>query len=98
MFPGLIYRMLHPVKVVLLIFVSGKVVLTGGKVRTLCGLCAPCMHGHANLSLFSVVCASERLVCVCLCVCAWRGMIPQSPQQLTEAFDAIYPVLEQFKK
>eukprot|EP00184_Porphyridium_aerugineum_P006154 CAMPEP_0184698578 /NCGR_PEP_ID=MMETSP0313-20130426/5156_1 /TAXON_ID=2792 /ORGANISM="Porphyridium aerugineum, Strain SAG 1380-2" /LENGTH=232 /DNA_ID=CAMNT_0027157541 /DNA_START=400 /DNA_END=1098 /DNA_ORIENTATION=+ len=32
LFPGLIYRMLNP-KVVLLIFVSGKVVLTGAKVR-----------------------------------------------------------------
>uniref|UniRef100_A0A7S0ZL16 TATA-box-binding protein n=1 Tax=Timspurckia oligopyrenoides TaxID=708627 RepID=A0A7S0ZL16_9RHOD len=32
LFPGLIYRMLDP-KVVLLIFVSGKVVLTGAKVR-----------------------------------------------------------------
>lgn len=32
LFPGLIYRMLQP-KIVLLIFVSGKVVLTGAKVR-----------------------------------------------------------------
>lgn len=32
LFPGLIYRMLRP-KIVLLIFVSGKVVLTGAKVR-----------------------------------------------------------------
>ena len=32
LFPGLIYRMVEP-KIVLLIFVSGKVVLTGGKVR-----------------------------------------------------------------
>lgn len=32
LFPGLIYRMQKP-KVVLLVFVSGKVVLTGGKVR-----------------------------------------------------------------
>mmetsp|Transcript_12848 Transcript_12848/g.46969 ORF Transcript_12848/g.46969 Transcript_12848/m.46969 type:complete len:217 (-) Transcript_12848:1626-2276(-) len=32
LFPGLIYRMLHP-KIVLLIFVSGKVVLTGAKAR-----------------------------------------------------------------
>ena len=31
LFPGLVYRMLDP-KVVLLIFVSGKVVLTGAKV------------------------------------------------------------------
>merc|ERR1719249_180514 len=33
LFPGLIYRMVKP-KVVLLIFVSGKVVLTGAKVRS----------------------------------------------------------------
>ncbi|KAG1722449.1 TBP-domain-containing protein [Suillus paluster] len=32
LFPGLIYRMLKP-KVMLLIFVSGKIVLTGAKVR-----------------------------------------------------------------
>ncbi|KAI0563380.1 TATA-box binding protein [Gracilaria domingensis] len=32
LFPGLIYRMIKP-KIVLLIFVSGKVVLTGAKVR-----------------------------------------------------------------
>lgn len=33
LFPGLIYRMIKP-KVVLLIFVSGKIVLTGAKVIT----------------------------------------------------------------
>ncbi|XP_037553420.1 TATA-box-binding protein [Nematolebias whitei] len=33
LFPGLIYRMIKP-RIVLLIFVSGKVVLTGAKVRT----------------------------------------------------------------
>eukprot|EP01113_Clastostelium_recurvatum_P011348 TRINITY_DN1576_c0_g1_i3.p1 TRINITY_DN1576_c0_g1~~TRINITY_DN1576_c0_g1_i3.p1 ORF type:complete len:220 (-),score=24.86 TRINITY_DN1576_c0_g1_i3:113-772(-) len=33
LFPGLIYRMVQP-KIVLLIFVSGKIVLTGAKVRT----------------------------------------------------------------
>jgi len=32
LFPGLIYRMIKP-KVVLLIFVSGKIVLTGAKVN-----------------------------------------------------------------
>ena len=31
LFPGLVYRM-HAPKVVLLIFVSGKIVLTGAKV------------------------------------------------------------------
>ena len=34
-FPGLIYRMVKP-KIVLLIFVSGKVVLTGAKVIVVC--------------------------------------------------------------
>lgn len=34
LFPGLIYRMVKP-KIVLLIFVSGKIVLTGAKVRIL---------------------------------------------------------------
>lgn len=34
LFPGLIYRMVKP-KIVLLIFVSGKIVLTGAKVRAL---------------------------------------------------------------
>ena len=50
LFPGLIYRMMKP-KIVLLIFVSGKIVLTGAKVReeiyqafemiypVLCGMC-----------------------------------------------------------
>jgi transcription initiation factor TFIID TATA-box-binding protein len=31
-FPGLIYRMADP-KIVLLVFVSGKIILTGAKVR-----------------------------------------------------------------
>jgi transcription initiation factor TFIID TATA-box-binding protein len=33
LFPALIYRMLTPVKVVLLVFVSGKVTMTGAKTR-----------------------------------------------------------------
>eukprot|EP00510_Aplanochytrium_minuta_P002429 CAMPEP_0184022294 /NCGR_PEP_ID=MMETSP0954-20121128/10518_1 /TAXON_ID=627963 /ORGANISM="Aplanochytrium sp, Strain PBS07" /LENGTH=180 /DNA_ID=CAMNT_0026304637 /DNA_START=182 /DNA_END=721 /DNA_ORIENTATION=+ len=33
LFPGLIYRLVHP-KIVLLIFVSGKIVLTGAKYKT----------------------------------------------------------------
>ena len=32
LFPGLIYRMIDP-KIVLLIFASGKIVLTGAKTR-----------------------------------------------------------------
>ncbi len=38
LFPGLIYRMVQP-KIVLLIFVSGKIVLTGAKVCILFELC-----------------------------------------------------------
>jgi len=51
LFPGLIYRMLKP-KIVLLIFVSGKIVLTGAKVR----------------------------------------------EEIYQAFEMIYPVLQDFKK
>eukprot|EP00824_Muranothrix_gubernata_P024784 TRINITY_DN7491_c0_g1_i1.p1 TRINITY_DN7491_c0_g1~~TRINITY_DN7491_c0_g1_i1.p1 ORF type:complete len:192 (-),score=29.83 TRINITY_DN7491_c0_g1_i1:103-678(-) len=51
LFPGLIYRMIQP-KIVLLIFVSGKIVLTGAKVR----------------------------------------------DEIYQAFENIYPVLEQFRK
>lgn len=51
LFPGLIYRMVKP-KIVLLIFVSGKIVLTGAKVR----------------------------------------------QEIYDAFEAIYPVLTEFRK
>jgi len=51
LFPGLIYRMVKP-KIVLLIFVSGKIVLTGAKKR----------------------------------------------DDIYEAFEAIYPVLRQFRK
>jgi len=51
LFPGLIYRMVQP-KIVLLIFVSGKIVLTGAKVR----------------------------------------------EEIYEAFENIYPVLNEFKK
>jgi len=51
LFPGLIYRMMKP-KIVLLIFVSGKIVLTGAKVR----------------------------------------------QEIYDAFEMIYPVLQDFRK
>mmetsp|Transcript_4694 Transcript_4694/g.7290 ORF Transcript_4694/g.7290 Transcript_4694/m.7290 type:complete len:196 (-) Transcript_4694:617-1204(-) len=51
LFPGLIYRMVQP-KIVLLIFVSGKIVLTGAKIR----------------------------------------------DEIYEAFENIYPVLQEFRK
>ena len=48
LFPGLIYRMRSP-KIVLLIFVSGKVVITGGKART--------QHSSQLVSCLCVRCA-----------------------------------------
>lgn len=46
LFPGLIYRM-HSPSVVLLIFVSGKIVLTGAKVRTCVRRPHRCLSAHA---------------------------------------------------
>lgn len=43
LFPGLIYRMVKP-KIVLLIFVSGKIVLTGAKVCCCSVLCCSVTH------------------------------------------------------
>jgi hypothetical protein len=64
LFPGLIYRM-HKPKVVLLIFVSGKIVLTGAKVRsavcTLAGLtlrCRPARTSTCPSTTFSLSCPS----------------------------------------
>ena len=58
LFPGLVYRMLVP-KVVLLIFVSGKIVLTGAKVQFAalmsCGVTERILaeaHGGLALTLF----------------------------------------------
>ena len=51
LFPGLIYRMIKP-KVVLLIFVSGKIVLTGAKVISLSD-----SHVLRESSLLHVECA-----------------------------------------
>lgn len=49
LFPGLIYRMKQP-KIVLLIFVSGKIVLTGAKVW----LCSPQSSGYVTRKLMIV--------------------------------------------
>lgn len=45
LFPGLIYRMVKP-RIVLLIFVSGKVVLTGTRVLTHNRHSGSCLHMH----------------------------------------------------
>ncbi len=57
LFPGLIYRMRSP-KIVLLIFVSGKVVLTGGKARV--ALCCLRVCLRAFMSVLCVHVISTR--------------------------------------
>ena len=56
MFPGLIFRMMVP-KVVLLIFMSGKIVLTGAKTREEIDLAYTTIHSilkkHENTTLAS---------------------------------------------
>ena len=52
LFPGLIYRMKQP-KIVLLIFVSGKIVITGAKVIRL-GLYSSFMDTHGILLILFV--------------------------------------------
>lgn len=47
LFPGLIYRLARP-KVVLIIFVSGKVVLTGAKVCCACSLAGARADGGSS--------------------------------------------------
>lgn len=64
LFPGLIYRMIRP-KVVLLIFVSGKIVLTGAKVRE--------EIYQAFNSIYSVLVGECKLLMVCLKRFGWRN-------------------------
>ena len=61
LFPGLIYRMIRP-KIVLLIFVSGKIVLTGAKVRQeiydAFEMIYPVLQGRTTPMLFYVLMAN----------------------------------------
>ena len=78
LFPGLIYRMVTP-KIVILIFVSGKVVLTGGKARQR-------RQASAPLFLLRLLTRSPART------------FAQSRNDVYEAFENIYPVLNQFRK
>jgi len=80
-------------KIVLLIFVSGKIVLTGAKFR--CAdltesaeiLCAPLLYSLSTALLLSTVFPLSTAV------------LPTFfRHQIYTAFNTIYPVLEQFKK
>ncbi|RYP64034.1 hypothetical protein DL771_008959 [Monosporascus sp. 5C6A] len=56
LFPGLIYKLIRP-KIVILMFISGKVVLTGAKRRQDIDqgwdMIAPIIQGFRNVSLVS---------------------------------------------
>ena len=84
LFPGLVFRMAEP-KVVLLIFVSGKVVLTGAKVRSFSSFffCCCYVHFQAHLELTACMFSLSR---------------PQSRDDINQAFANIYHVLQQYKK
>ena len=81
LFPGLIYRMVQP-KIVLLIFVSGKVVLTGGKLR------------HEIYAAFEQICSRTQAAEPWL----FRGglrFVSRSHVRLSPNTD---PVLQEFRK
>ena len=65
LFPGLIYRMIKP-KIVLLIFVSGKIVLTGAKVReeiyTAFEMIYPVLQGQYCLLIISRIMSNKNQI------------------------------------
>ncbi|KAJ7775156.1 TBP-domain-containing protein [Mycena metata] len=84
LFPGLIYRMIKP-KVVLLIFVSGKIVLTGAKPRRL--------HPTRTLDVISVLWPTS------VSSNANSTASPhQVREEIYTAFNTIYTVLCEFRK
>ncbi len=107
LFPGLIYRMKQP-KIVLLIFVSGKIVLTGAKVYFfphhilfICsefhyfvgGICLRvCDHWVQFVYCTDILCHWCAIGHIGLCV------LFQVRDEIYEAFENIYPVLTEFRK
>lgn len=88
LFPGLIYRMIKP-KIVLLIFVSGKIVLTGAKVReeiyqafemiypVLQGLSSKPILLKSVLTFFKTSRKSDLVTKICI---SGRSFIPPQPR------------------
>ena len=87
LFPGLIYRMKQP-KIVLLIFVSGKVVLTGK-------LSIFCLRFAAGFWVMLLL-VIEMTAPLEMDYDAYAGA--KTRDQIYEAFEKIYPLLKQFKK
>ncbi len=86
LFPGLIYRMRSP-NIVLLIFVSGKVVITGGKAR-------PPLRTQQPAPCLRMPCCLH----VCSSLLTWHARCLQRREDVYEAFENIYPVLTEFRK
>jgi len=72
LFPGLIYRMIKP-KIVLLIFVSGKIVLTGAKVRE---------EIYQAFEMIYPVLQGMSLYCVCIATKSFLTDTFRFPQDL----------------
>lgn len=88
LFPGLIYRMKVP-KVVMLVFVSGKVVLTGAYLP---GCCAVPLYSRGRPAVQADNCSPHMSHMQRLSAGA------KSKNDIYEAFNQIYPVLAQFRK
>lgn len=83
LFPGLIYRMKQP-KIVLLIFVSGKIVITGAKViHILCLLMDSSLNFYMPCWWFTKLSILYEF---------------QVRDETYTAFENIYPVLTEFRK
>ena len=96
LFPGLIYRMKVP-KIVLLIFVSGKVVLTGklfGPDALACCWMQFCRNKTQDGCMTPCCCCNMQVCRPGLQVHAGA----KDKEQIYKAFENIYPVLGQFRK
>ncbi|KAG7657605.1 TATA-box binding protein [Arabidopsis suecica] len=82
LFPGLIYRMKLP-KIVLLIFVSGKIVITGAKVIIIHSLSNDYISPPMKMLL-----SSDEIL----------RLHYQMREETYTAFENIYPVLREFRK
>lgn len=92
LFPGLVYRMQKP-KIVLLIFVSGKIVLTGKH-----------FHAWLHFLLWKRCYGMSWLAYICAAAVPYLIVYFSSPtgakvrEEIYQAFNNIYPILKNFMK
>ena len=99
LFPGLIYRMKQP-KIVLLIFVSGKIVLTGAKVMQYFSISLRRTTDQKVALNMEKTLVREYLDFRFCFICLLTGIfvILQVREETYTAFENIYPVLTEFRK